>query len=183
MALMGNWNEACTPYYTNFRPKSSISPLENDNGRKPTLNMSPISAFTTKQGTTIGQAGNKKTQIEELGLALNFNSYMVEKANSVNQALDEAVPLRFPELIHEAMRYSLLAGGERARPVLCIAACELIGGHQSAAIAAMRAVEMIQTMSLIHDDLPCIDDDNLLRGQPTNHKLLGENVAVLAGDY
>lgn len=107
---------------------------------------------------------------------------MVEKANSVNKALDAAVPLRHPERIHEAMRYSLLAGGKRVRPVLCIAASELVGGDESAAMPAACAVEMIHTMSLIHDDLPCMDNDDLRRGKPTNHKVFGENVAVLAGD-
>lgn len=107
---------------------------------------------------------------------------MVEKANSVNQALEAAVSLRDPLKIHESMRYSLLAGGKRVRPVLCIAACELVGGHQSTAMPAACAVEMIHTMSLMHDDLPCMDNDDLRRGKPTNHKVFGEDVAVLAGD-
>ncbi|GKU99095.1 hypothetical protein SLEP1_g11988 [Rubroshorea leprosula] len=80
------------------------------------------------------------------------------------------------------MRYSLLAGGKRVRPVLCLAACELVGGQESAAMPAACAVEMIHTMSLIHDDLPCMDNDDLRRGKPTNHKVFGEDIAVLAGD-
>lgn len=112
----------------------------------------------------------------------NFNDYMIEKANSVNQALDAAVTLREPLKIHEAMRYSLLAGGKRVRPILCIAACELVGGQESMAMPSACAVEMIHTMSLIHDDLPCMDNDDLRRGKPTNHKVFGEDVAVLAGD-
>ncbi|KAL2905609.1 Heterodimeric geranylgeranyl pyrophosphate synthase large subunit 1 chloroplastic [Bienertia sinuspersici] len=107
---------------------------------------------------------------------------MVGKAISVNKALDKAVALKHPEKIHEAMRYSLLAGGKRVRPILCIAACELVGGDESAAMAAACSVEMIHTMSLIHDDLPCMDNDDLRRGKPTNHKVFGEDVAVLAGD-
>ncbi|KAG2408706.1 hypothetical protein LR48_Vigan01g187700 [Vigna angularis] len=114
--------------------------------------------------------------------AFNFKSYMVQKADAVNQALDDAVPLREPLRIHEAMRYSLLAGGKRVRPVLCVAACELVGGAASTAMPAACAVEMIHTMSLIHDDLPCMDNDDLRRGKPTNHKVFGEDVAVLAGD-
>ncbi|KAL0369056.1 UNVERIFIED_CONTAM: Geranylgeranyl pyrophosphate synthase, chloroplastic [Sesamum calycinum] len=112
----------------------------------------------------------------------NFKAYVVEKANYVNKALDDSVPVKNPPIIHEAMRYSLLAGGKRVRPMLCIAACEAVGGHQAAAMPAACAVEMIHTMTLIHDDLPCMDNDDLRRGKPTNHKVFGENVAVLAGD-
>ncbi|GJP38918.1 hypothetical protein CLOM_g23330 [Closterium sp. NIES-68] len=112
----------------------------------------------------------------------NFEAYMRAKAIAVNQALDAAVPLQYPERIHEAMRYSLLAGGKRVRPCLCIAACELVGGSQETAMAAACATEMIHTMSLIHDDLPCMDNDDFRRGKPTNHKVYGEDVAVLAGD-
>lgn len=114
--------------------------------------------------------------------SFDFMSYILRKADSVNRALDSAVPLREPLKIHEAMRYSLLAGGKRVRPVLCIAACELVGGEESLAMPAACAVEMIHTMSLIHDDLPCMDNDDLRRGKPTNHKVYGEDVAVLAGD-
>nr|UOO00991.1 geranylgeranyl pyrophosphate synthase [Liriodendron tulipifera] len=112
----------------------------------------------------------------------DFKSYMIDKGSSVNQALDRAVSLREPETIHEAMRYSLLAGGKRVRPVLCIAACELVGGDEITAMPSACAIEMIHTMSLIHDDLPCMDNDDLRRGKPTNHKVFGEGVAVLAGD-
>ncbi|XP_047158449.1 geranylgeranyl pyrophosphate synthase 7, chloroplastic-like [Vigna umbellata] len=112
----------------------------------------------------------------------DFKVYMLHKAHTVNQALDAAIALRDPEKIHKAMRYSLLAGGKRIRPILCIAACELVGGDDATAIPAACAVEMIHTMSLIHDDLPCMDNDDLRRGKPTNHKVFGEDVAVLAGD-
>lgn len=107
---------------------------------------------------------------------------MVYKGDLVNQALNEAVSLRDPLKIHEAMRYSLLAGGKRVRPVLCLAACNLVGGADSAAMPAACAIEMIHTMSLIHDDLPCMDNDDLRRGKPTSHRMFGEDVAVLAGD-
>ncbi|PIN23673.1 Geranylgeranyl pyrophosphate synthase/Polyprenyl synthetase [Handroanthus impetiginosus] len=112
----------------------------------------------------------------------HFQEYMVSKANKINTALDDAVPLQNPIKIHEAMRYSLLAGGKRIRPILCLAACELVGGYESTAIPMACAVEMIHTMSLIHDDLPCMDNDDLRRGKPTNHKYFGEETAVLAGD-
>jgi geranylgeranyl diphosphate synthase type II len=80
------------------------------------------------------------------------------------------------------MRYSIFAGGKRIRPVLCLAACEAVGGKSAAAIPLACAVECIHTYSLIHDDLPCMDDDDLRRGRPTNHKVFGEGIAVLAGD-
>lgn len=112
----------------------------------------------------------------------DFKSYMIQKASTVNQALDAAVSLKDPVKIHESMRYSLLAGGKRVRPVLCLAACDLVGGHESMAMPAACSIEMIHTMSLIHDDLPCMDNDPLRRGKPTNHTIYGEDVAVLAGD-
>ncbi|KAJ7541699.1 hypothetical protein O6H91_10G071400 [Diphasiastrum complanatum] len=122
-------------------------------------------------------------KIQEQGSpAFNLKAYMLAKAKAVNSALDVAVPLRYPEKIHEAMRYSLFAGGKRVSPILCIAACELVGGTQQLAMPTACAVEMIHTMSLIHDDLPCMDDDDLRRGKPSNHKVYGEGTATLAGD-
>lgn len=103
-------------------------------------------------------------------------------ANKVNQALDEAVPLRHPVNIRQAMRYSLLAGGKRVRPILCLAACDLVGGNEIAAYPIACALEMIHTMSLIHDDLPCMDNDDLRRGKLTIHKAFDEETAILAGD-
>ncbi|PIA55532.1 hypothetical protein AQUCO_00700080v1 [Aquilegia coerulea] len=87
-----------------------------------------------------------------------------------------------PKILYEPMRHSLLARGKRVCPILCIAACELVGGNESTAMPAACAVEMIHTMSLIHDDLPCMDNDDMRRGKPSNHKVYGENVALLAGD-
>ncbi|CAI0451477.1 unnamed protein product [Linum tenue] len=107
---------------------------------------------------------------------------MLTKAALVNAALDQSIPLARPLKIHEAMRYSLLAGGKRVRPVLCLAACEMVGGDQSLALPMACATEMVHTMSLIHDDLPCMDDDDLRRGLPTSHKKYGEDTAILAGD-
>ncbi|KAL2348472.1 hypothetical protein Fmac_002472 [Flemingia macrophylla] len=133
-----------------------------------------VSVVTTKEDTA-----TVTVTTEEI---FDFEDYMVRKANKVNQALDAAIALRDPEKIHQAMRYSLLAGGKRVRPLLCIAACELVGGTEETAIPSACAVEMIHTMSLIHDDLPCMDNDDLRRGKPTNHKVFGEDVAVLAGD-
>lgn len=84
--------------------------------------------------------------------------------------------------ITESMRYSLLAGGKRIRPIMCLAACEMAGGTAEMAMPAAVALEMIHTMSLIHDDLPSMDNDSLRRGKPTNHVIYGEDVAILAGD-
>ena len=84
--------------------------------------------------------------------------------------------------LYDAMSYSLLAGGKRLRPVLTLEACRLCGGDVEAALPFAGAVEMVHTYSLIHDDLPCMDDDDLRRGRPTNHKVYGEATAVLAGD-
>ncbi|KAI7752079.1 hypothetical protein M8C21_008380 [Ambrosia artemisiifolia] len=80
------------------------------------------------------------------------------------------------------MRYSLLAGGKRIRPILCLASCSVVGGMEAHAIPMASANEMVHTMSLIHDDLPCMDNDDLRRGKPTNHKMYGYDTAVLAGD-
>ena len=84
--------------------------------------------------------------------------------------------------LYDAMRYSLLAGGKRIRPVLLLECCRICGGDPQAALPFAGAVELIHTYSLIHDDLPCMDDDDLRRGRPTNHKVYGEATAVLAGD-
>ncbi|KAH9297635.1 hypothetical protein KI387_029317 [Taxus chinensis] len=111
----------------------------------------------------------------------DFKGYMKSKAIAVNEALEKAVPLSHPERITEAMRYSLLGGGKRVRPCLCIAACELVGGTQDLAMPTACAMELAHTSSLIHDDLPCIDNDDLRRGKPTNHKVFGEGIATLAG--
>ncbi|XP_008785818.2 geranylgeranyl pyrophosphate synthase 7, chloroplastic-like [Phoenix dactylifera] len=130
-------------------------------------------------------AGFKDLESKNTGLGLvefNLNEYMIAKARRVNEALDQAVSLRHPVKIHESMRYSLLAGGKRVRPVLALASCELVGGDEAAAMPVACATEMIHTMSLIHDDLPCMDNDDLRRGQPTNHRAFGEDTAILAGD-
>ncbi|CAN6990899.1 unnamed protein product, partial [Brassica rapa subsp. trilocularis] len=117
--------------------------------------------------------------------SFDFFYYMANKANSINKALNDAVPLctnPFVHKIREAMRYSLLSNGKPVRPVLCLAACEVVGGHESTAMPAACAVEMIHASSLIQDDLPCMDDESLRRGKPTNHKIHGEDIAILTAD-
>ncbi|MBW4611713.1 MAG: polyprenyl synthetase family protein [Desmonostoc vinosum HA7617-LM4] len=109
-------------------------------------------------------------------------AYLKERQRLCDTALDQAVPIIYPEKIYEAMRYSLLAGGKRVRPILCLATCEMMGGTIEMAMPTACAVEMIHTMSLIHDDLPAMDNDDYRRGKLTNHKVYGEDVAILAGD-
>ena len=87
-----------------------------------------------------------------------------------------------PEVIHEAMRYSVFAGGKRLRPVLVLAGVEIMGKRPDIALPTAAAMELIHTYSLVHDDLPAMDDDDLRRGRPTNHKVYGEAIAILAGD-
>jgi len=114
----------------------------------------------------------------------DFERYLAERASVVEQALGRVVgESEGPDgRLFEAMRYSLLAGGKRLRPVLALAACEAVGGRVEDALSFACAIEMIHTYSLIHDDLPCMDDDDLRRGRPTNHKVFGEAIATLAGD-
>jgi len=112
----------------------------------------------------------------------DLSAYLQERQNLVEAALDSAIPVIYPEKIYEAMRYSLLAGGKRLRPILCLATCEMAGGTIAMAMPTACALEMVHTMSLIHDDLPAMDNDDYRRGKLTNHKVYGEDVAILAGD-
>jgi geranylgeranyl diphosphate synthase, type II len=114
--------------------------------------------------------------------AFDLSSYLKQRQIQVEAALDCALPLIYPEKIYESMRYSLLAGGKRLRPILCLATCELVGGTVEMAMPTACALEMIHTMSLIHDDLPAMDNDDYRRGKLTNHKIYGEDIAILAGD-
>jgi geranylgeranyl diphosphate synthase type II len=109
-------------------------------------------------------------------------AYLQERQRWVEEALAEAVPIRYPERIYEAMRYSLLGSGKRLRPILCLASCELAGGTVAMAMPTACALEMVHTMSLIHDDLPAMDNDDYRRGRLTNHKIYGEAIAILSGD-
>lgn len=117
-------------------------------------------------------------------MSTELRQYMETVVAAVDTALDDFLPtpIESPEIIHEAMRHSVFAGGKRLRPVLCIAAAEACGGNQKSAMAAACAVELMHTYSLVHDDLPCMDDDDLRRGRPTCHKVYGEGMAVLCGD-
>jgi len=113
-----------------------------------------------------------------------FDEYLTAWRGRVDQALDRILPPvdQAPSVIHEAMRYTIFAGGKRLRPILCLLSAKAAGGAEEEAMPAACAVEMIHAFSLIHDDLPAMDDDDLRRGKPTNHKVFGEGMAVLAGD-
>jgi geranylgeranyl diphosphate synthase type II len=115
---------------------------------------------------------------------MSLQNYLTARTKIVDRALDRHLPAESakPATIHKAMRYSIFAGGKRLRPVLALAAAEACRGTIPAALPAACAVECVHTYSLIHDDLPCMDDDDLRRGRPTNHKVFGEGIAVLAGD-
>lgn len=115
-------------------------------------------------------------------MAFDLSDYLTQQRQRVEHALDESLPVTAPETIYEAMRYSLLAGGKRLRPILCLAACELMGTDSAIALPTACALEMLHTMSLIHDDLPAMDNDDYRRGRLTNHKVYGEDMAILAGD-
>jgi geranylgeranyl diphosphate synthase, type II len=116
--------------------------------------------------------------------SFDLNTYLETRTAQVNRALDKFLPSEKtkPATIHKAMRYSLFAGGKRMRPALTLAAAEACGGKTSDALPLACAVECIHTYSLIHDDLPAMDNDDFRRGKPTNHKVFGEGIAVLAGD-
>src|SRR5689334_17955246 len=116
--------------------------------------------------------------------AFDLDKFLADRNRQVNAALDHLLPRATtkPATIHKAMRYSLFAGGKRMRPALCLAANEACGGDEEQALPLACAVECIHTYSLIHDDLPAMDNDDYRRGKLTNHKVFGEGIAVLAGD-
>ena len=115
---------------------------------------------------------------------MDLESYIADRAALVDAAMSAYLPAgsERPSTIHEAMRYAVFAGGKRLRPVLCLAAAEACGGLTADALAPACAVELMHTYSLVHDDLPAMDDDDLRRGRPTCHKVYGEGMAVLCGD-
>jgi geranylgeranyl diphosphate synthase, type II len=115
---------------------------------------------------------------------MDIKSYLGEKKEIVDSALERYFPgeMEFRSILHKAMRHSLFAGGKRIRPILAIAAFEAVGGKGAGILPFACALEMIHTYSLIHDDLPAIDNDDYRRGKPTCHKAFGEAVAILAGD-
>ena len=115
---------------------------------------------------------------------MDLKRYLAARQKEIDRALDRFLPRATvaPSTIHRAMRYSLFAGGKRLRPILCLAAAEACGARARLAIPQACAVECIHTYSLIHDDLPSMDNDDLRRGRPTCHKVFGDAIAILAGD-
>jgi geranylgeranyl diphosphate synthase type II len=120
----------------------------------------------------------------ELAPSFDLSAFLADSTARVNEALDRLLPAATarPATIHRAMRYSVFAGGKRMRPALCLAGAAACGGDPADALPLACAVECIHTYSLVHDDLPAMDDDDFRRGKPTNHRVFGEGVAVLAGD-
>jgi geranylgeranyl diphosphate synthase type II len=114
----------------------------------------------------------------------DLKAYLSQRKQLVEAVLERIfpVPSGLQKRVVEAARYSLFAGGKRLRPILCLAAAEVVGGDIDSALPAACALEMIHTYSLVHDDLPAMDNDDFRRGVPTNHKVFGEAIAVLAGD-
>src|SRR5213079_3140337 len=115
---------------------------------------------------------------------MNLKAYLGSRQKEIDRALDRYLPKAStkPATLHKAMRYSLFAGGKRLRPILCLAAAEACGGKIKKALPLACAIECIHTYSLIHDDLPSMDNDDLRRGRPTCHKVFGDGIAILAGD-
>ncbi len=115
---------------------------------------------------------------------LDAHAVLARFAPSITRTLERVLPEAVgpSARLFEAMRYSVLAGGKRVRPALCLASCEAVGGDPERASSAAAAIELVHTYSLVHDDLPCMDDDDVRRGRPTNHKVYGDALAVLAGD-
>jgi geranylgeranyl diphosphate synthase type II len=115
---------------------------------------------------------------------VNIKTYLVSRQKVIERALDRYFPTANtkPATLHRAMRYSLFAGGKRLRPILCLAAAEACGGKIRNALPLACAVECIHTYSLVHDDLPSMDNDDFRRGRPTCHKIFGDGIAILAGD-
>jgi geranylgeranyl diphosphate synthase type II len=113
-----------------------------------------------------------------------LKSTLGDLRQNIDSALEKYLPpaSQRPKKLHQAMRYSVFSGGKRLRPILALAACELCGGKRAEALPAACAVEFVHTYSLIHDDLPALDDDDLRRGKPSSHKAFGEATAILAGD-
>ncbi|MBN2687913.1 MAG: polyprenyl synthetase family protein [Deltaproteobacteria bacterium] len=114
----------------------------------------------------------------------SLDQYLKEQKAVIDRALDSYLPAAetYPPVIFESMRYSVFAGGKRLRPILCVAAAEAVRGREETVLPVACALEMIHTYSLIHDDLPAMDDDDYRRGRPTNHKVFGDGIAILAGD-
>lgn len=115
---------------------------------------------------------------------MSFKVELARQVSLIDQALNDYLPPAgdYPSVIHEAMRYSVFTGGKRLRSALVLASARAVGGEESTVLPAACAIELLHTYTLVHDDLPAMDNDDLRRGRPTNHKVYGEGIAILAGD-
>ena len=111
-------------------------------------------------------------------MKMQMNNYI----ELVNNKLDEFIQIEYPQTIFKSMKYTVMLPGKRLRPIMCLESCRMFGGNIEDAIPTACAIEMLHAQTLIHDDLPCMDNDDFRRGKPTNHKVFGEAMAVLAGD-
>src|SRR5438067_2855404 len=162
------------------RPNSSAPPYSLSVHSWPCApNQSPL-----PRPQKISSARTKSTFTVPSGSAMNLKSYLKSRQTTIDRALDRYLPKENvkPTTIHKAMRYSLFAGGKRLRPILCLAAAEACGGKIENALPLACAMECIHTYSLVHDDLPSMDNDDFRRGRPTCHKVFGDGIAILAGD-
>eukprot|EP00922_Rhytidocystis_sp_ex-Travisia-forbesii_P046953 GHVS01069983.1.p1 GENE.GHVS01069983.1~~GHVS01069983.1.p1 ORF type:complete len:394 (+),score=70.16 GHVS01069983.1:197-1378(+) len=136
--------------------------------------------------TTSGGGGGVAKLSTNSSSAFDLIQYILQKKQIIEKALEEVAPQistnRRTGRLNEAIRYSLLAPAKRVRPVLCLTACNMLGGKEADCLGAAVALEMVHTMSIMHDDLPALDNDSLRRGRPTNHVVFGEDMAILAGD-
>jgi geranylgeranyl diphosphate synthase type II len=156
-----------------YNSNSNINNIIRYNRKNIINRSSPSSSLTTSS-----------SRLYATSTKFDLKSYLDTKKDNVEIALDKSLTATTNKVdkIIESMKYSLMAGGKRIRPVLCIASCEMFGGTEAMAMPTAVALEMIHTMSLIHDDLPAMDNDDMRRGKPTNHVLYGEDIAILAGD-
>lgn len=125
----------------------------------------------------IGSTGLKVTSTE-----FNLKSYIEENKKIINEKLDEYLEITRPKTLWESMKYTVMLDGKRIRPILALETARVLGGNIENVLPMACAIEMLHAQSLIHDDLPCMDNDDLRRGKPTNHKVFGEAIALLAGD-
>ena len=143
--------------------------------------LAPFRGFAYNKRRMPGTTTHYKSVLNNM---FDLQAFLASRTQQVNRALDLLLPAKTtrPATIHKAMRYSLFAGGKRMRPALCLAAAQACNGREVDALPLACAVECIHTYSLIHDDLPAMDNDDYRRGKLTNHKVFGEGIAVLAGD-
>nr|AIZ00598.1 geranylgeranyl pyrophosphate synthase [Panax notoginseng] len=161
--------------FATFMSSSPIPNLYCLRNNRPTISK-PRTIIRSSSSSSLSSSVVSTTQFD-------LKTYWTTLIGEINQKLDEAIQIQYPQQIYEAMRYSVLAkGAKRAPPVMCVAACELFGANRQAAFPTACALEMVHAASLIHDDLPCMDDDPSRRGRPSNHTIYGIDMAILAGD-